>query len=52
MVLDPDANTPDTQRQAIGALTHDTGVAVQTSYTASASGAYNQIRSRRLDEYL
>jgi hypothetical protein len=42
MVVDPDASTPDSARQAIGALTHDTGVAVQTSYTASASGANNQ----------
>jgi hypothetical protein len=41
MVLDPDANTPDIQRQAIGALTHDAGVAVHTSYTYSGSGAYN-----------
>ena len=39
---EPDASTSDTARQAIGALTHDTGVAVQTSYTASASGANNQ----------
>ena len=29
MVLAPNDNTPDIQRQAIGALTHDTGVAVQ-----------------------
>jgi hypothetical protein len=43
MVEDPDANTGDTARQAIGALTHDTGVAVQTSYTALASGANNGI---------
>ena len=32
MVLDPDGSTPDLQRQAIGALTHDAGVAVHTSY--------------------
>lgn len=43
MVEDPDENTGDTARQAIGALTHDTGVAVQTSYTALASGANNGI---------
>ncbi len=42
MVLAPDDNTPDIQRQAIGALTHDTGVAVQTSYALSGSGAYNR----------
>ena len=30
------------ERQAIGALTHDTGVAIQTSYTTSGSGAYNR----------
>ena len=42
MVLAPDANTPDIQRQAIGALTHDTGVAVQMSYALSGSGAYNR----------
>lgn len=41
MVLDPNVNTGDTERQAIGALTHDTGVAVQTSYALSGSGAYN-----------
>ena len=41
MVLDPDASTPDIQRQAIGALTHDTGVAVHMSYALSGSGAYN-----------
>jgi len=43
MVEDPDENTGDTARQAIGALTHDTGVAVQTSYAALASGANNGI---------
>jgi hypothetical protein len=42
MVLDPDASTPDIQRQAIGALTHDVGVAIHTSYTYSGSGAYNR----------
>jgi hypothetical protein len=48
MVLDPDAYSLPIQRQAIGALTHDTGVAVQTSYTASASGANNQYVSAAL----
>jgi hypothetical protein len=42
MVLDPDASTPLNQRQAIGALTRDAGVAVHTSYTYSGSGAYNR----------
>ena len=42
MVLDPDENTGDIQRRAIGALTHDAGVAVHTSYTGSGSGAYNK----------
>jgi hypothetical protein len=42
MVLDPDASISPIQRQAIGALTHDTGVAVHTSYTISGSGAYNR----------
>ncbi len=32
MPLDPDGSTPDTQRQAIGALCHDAGVAVQSRY--------------------
>ena len=48
MILDPDASSLPIQRQAIGALTHDTGVAVQTSYTASASGANNQYVSAAL----
>ena len=39
MVLDPDASTTDTQRQAIGALTYDAGVAVHMRYRLS-SGAY------------
>jgi hypothetical protein len=42
MVLDPNAFTPDLQRQAIGRLTHDAGVAVHTSYATSGSGAYTQ----------
>ena len=52
MVLDPDPTTPETNRQAIGALTHDTGVAVHTYYADSGSGAKNSRRSYRLDEYL
>ncbi|MDA3895294.1 MAG: C10 family peptidase [Desulfobacteraceae bacterium] len=39
MVLDPDASILEIQRQAIGALTHDAGVAVEMSYTSSWSGA-------------
>ena len=39
MVLDPNVSTSDTARQAIGALTHDAGVAVHTDYRASGSGA-------------
>ena len=40
MVLDPDATITPAQRQAIGALTHDAGVAVNMSYTAGGSGAW------------
>ena len=43
MVLAPDANITTTQREAIGALTHDTGVAVGTNYTSSGSSAYNSV---------
>jgi len=42
MVLDPDSATPEIKRQAIGALTHDAGVAVHTNYTDTGSGAYNR----------
>jgi hypothetical protein len=42
MVLDPDSSTGDPQRQAIGDLTSDAGVAVHMDYAASASGAYLQ----------
>ncbi len=52
MVLDPDASTPDIQRQAIGALTHDAGVAVHTNYAYSGSGAYSQRCSHRPEENL
>ena len=41
MVLDPVASTPEFQRQAIGALTHDAGVAVHTNYQYSGSAASN-----------
>jgi len=40
MVLDPDCDTTDTQRQAIGALCYDAGVSVHMMYTISSSGAY------------
>jgi len=42
MVLDPDASTGDVARQAIGALTHDAGVAVQTSYAYDGSGSFTR----------
>lgn len=40
MVLDPNCSTTLAQRQAIGALTYDAGVAVHMQYTSSNSGAY------------
>jgi hypothetical protein len=46
MPLVPDAASSEEQRQAIGALTADIGVAAGTSYAAAASGAY--ITSDRL----
>jgi hypothetical protein len=39
MVLDPNSSTGEPQRQAIGALTYDAGVAVHMSYAAGGSGA-------------
>jgi hypothetical protein len=48
MVLDPDENTGDIERQAIGALTYDAGVAVHTRYAASGSGSFNQYVSSAL----
>jgi len=39
MVLDPNSSTSAPQRQAIGALTSDAGVAVHMNYAASGSGA-------------
>jgi hypothetical protein len=39
MPLDPDASTTETQRQAIGAVCHDAGVAARMSYSSSGSGA-------------
>jgi hypothetical protein len=50
MVLDPDQDTGYIERQAIGALTHDTGVAVQTSYTAEYSGSRNEYVCSALTE--
>ena len=40
MTLDPDCSTTLTQRQAIGALTYDAGVAVSMEYASGGSGAY------------
>lgn len=40
MMLVPDATITAAQRQAIGALTHDAGVAVNMSYAADGSGAW------------
>ncbi|MFP3866678.1 MAG: DUF6623 family protein [Desulfobacteraceae bacterium] len=37
MVLVPDSTTPDHQRQAIGALTHDAGVRAHMKYTDNGS---------------
>lgn len=38
MVLVPDSSTTDLQLQAIGALTHDMGAAINTSYSSIAKG--------------
>ena len=40
MTLIPSGGVNDTQRQAIGALTHDAGVSVNMQYTAGSSGAF------------
>ncbi len=40
MPLDPDCSTTLAQRQAIGALTYDAGVAVGMDYESDGSGAY------------
>lgn len=40
MPLDPDALITAAQRQAIGALTYDAGVAIGTTYAKDGSGAY------------
>ena len=40
MVFIPADDTTDQQRRAIGAICHDTGVAVGTQYTVNGSGAY------------
>jgi len=39
MVLLPDCNTTDTQRQAIGALCHDTGISVNMAYRSDGASA-------------
>lgn len=46
MVLVPDATTTEAQRAAIGALLHDIGVALPTTYTASGSGAMTAFPAR------
>jgi hypothetical protein len=40
MVLDPSQGLTEAQRQAIGSLTYDAGVAVRMQYTSNASGAW------------
>lgn len=40
MALDPDCSTTLVQRQAIGALTYDAGVAAHMQYSSSSSGAW------------
>jgi hypothetical protein len=40
MVLDPDCSTTEAQRQAIGVLTHDAGVAAHMSYSSTSSGTW------------
>ncbi len=40
MVLVPDCNTTEIQRQAIGAICYDAGVAAHMYYTSNSSGAY------------
>ncbi|MHC4529108.1 MAG: C10 family peptidase, partial [Planctomycetota bacterium] len=39
MVFDPNVYTPEEQRQAIGALCYDAGVAVEMSYTSGGSSS-------------
>lgn len=48
MVLVTGSSTTTTQRQAIGALTHDAGVSVNMSYTSSGSGADTSYAANRL----
>ncbi|HOX08123.1 MAG TPA: C10 family peptidase, partial [Planctomycetota bacterium] len=48
MVLIPSAGMTLTQRQAIGALTHDAGVSVNMSYTMLGSGADTLMAANRL----
>ena len=40
MPLNPGSSTSETERQAIGAICYDAGVAVEMSYTETSSGAY------------
>lgn len=50
MVLDPDCSTTLTQRQAIGVLTHDAGVAVNMDYASGGSGANTLKTAQALKE--
>jgi hypothetical protein len=42
MVPVPDGSTTTTERQAIGALTHDAGVAAKMEYASAGSGAFTE----------
>jgi len=48
MVLDPDVSITDAQRQAIGALCYDAGVAINTDYRTSIALAYFREITRSL----
>ena len=52
MPLNPGSGLTETQRAAIGALTHDAGVSVNMSYRAGGSGAYtSKIAARLIDVF-
>lgn len=44
MVLDPDCSTTTTQRQALGSISHDAGVAVGMDYCSGGSGISDLMR--------
>jgi hypothetical protein len=50
MVLDPNCSTTLTQRQAIGVLTHDAGVAVDMNYASGGSGADTLMTAQALKD--